>query len=331
MTPRSNIVECGQIMFRNPSTISLSLSNTSSATTHIKNVDTGCGCTKATFYTGDIAAGQQANVEITFDGKQLGHFERVIRIFDENSTTPAEITVRGQVVAKMENFAGEYPIKMGALLTDVNDLEFDDVHKGQHMIHEIHIMNPTGQNVQPTALRLPTYLEATMKPAVLGPKQKGTMYIALKSKELRDFGLTQTSIFLGKDPSDKVNDEKMINVSAILLPPAMAIDDVARPYAPKLSMSSYDIDMTMLSKKSKVKDEIVLTNNGRSNLEIQKLQLFTTGLQVQLDKTVIEPGETAKLKVTGIAKELKKARTRPRILMITNDPDRPKVVINIKR
>ena len=66
-------------------------------------------------------------------------------------------------------------------------------------------------------------------------------------------------------------------------------------------------------------------------LEISKVQLFTAGLQVQLGKQRLEPGESTRLKVTAIGKELKKVRTRPRILMITNDPNNQKVVINIQK
>ncbi|MBQ0074830.1 MAG: DUF1573 domain-containing protein [Prevotella sp.] len=331
LTPEAKEIECGQILFRTPSTITIALKNNTSEITRITNVDTGCGCTAATFSNHEVAPGQSATVNITFDGKQLGHFERIIRVFDDTKNAPSEVTVRGQVVTKVENFAGNYPYKMGELLTDVDNIEFDDVNKGQHFVQEIHIMNPTGQNVQPTALRLPPYLTAEMHPEVLGPKQKGTMYVSLKSQELRDYGLTQTSIYLGKTPADKVMPEKEITVSAILLPPAVAKDDVTRPYAAKMSLSSYELDMTALAKKSKVKDEIVITNNGKSDLEISKLQMFTTGLQVELSKSRIAPGESSKLKVTGIAKELKKVRTRPRILMITNDPDRQKVLVTIKK
>ena len=35
------------------------------------------------------------------------------------------------------------------------------------------------------------------------------------------------------------------------------------------------------------------------------------------------------MKLTAYKNQLKKARTQPRILMITNDPDNSKVVINI--
>ncbi len=331
LKPMQSAMECGQMLFKHPSTYSFTVRNTSQQPTQIKSIDTGCGCTKATYPEMMIPAGESITVSLTFDGKQLGHFARNIRIYDTSSDTPAEIEVRGQVVTKLENYSGTYPYKMGALLADVEEIEFDNVNKGQHFVQEIHIMNPTGQNVQPTALRLPSYLKAEMHPEVLGPKQSGTMFITLNSGDLRDYGLTQTTIYLGKDPSDKVNEDKEITVSSILLPHKMAKDDVARPYAPKLQMSSLTVDMTGLSKKSKSKQEITLTNTGHSTLEISKLQLFSAGIQVQLDNKTIKPGASTRLKVTGIAKELKKVRTRPRILMITNDPDNQKVVITIKK
>jgi hypothetical protein len=61
------------------------------------------------------------------------------------------------------------------------------------------------------------------------------------------------------------------------------------------------------------------------------MQLFTRGLKVTLDRQKIQPGEIAKIKIVGVASELAKVRNRPRIIMITNDPDRAKVVINIKK
>lgn len=331
LTPKSPYVDCGQIIYQNPSTVKLTFQNKSKQATSIKSVDTGCGCSKAAFSHATIAPGQSAVIELTFDAKQLGHFERVVRVYDSNSDNPAEVNVAGHVVSKIADYKGEYAYQMGLLATDINELEFNDVYAGQRFVHEIHIQNMGSAAAQPTALRLPPYLKAVMQPSTLGPKQKGTMFITLNASDLRDFGLTQSSFYLAKDPSDKISDDKKIEMSAILLPPPMAKDDVQRPYAAKMQISTEELDMTMLQKKSKVKDEITITNNGRSALEITKVQLFTAGLEVQLDDAVVQPGETTKLKVTGIAKVLKKVKTRPRILLVTNDPDHAKVVINIKR
>ena len=58
--------------------------------------------------------------------------------------------------------------------------------------------------------------------------------------------------------------------------------------------------------------------------------MFTVGLSLSLEGKTIEPGASAKLKITAIASELKKARSQPRVLLITNDPENPKVVIAVR-
>ena len=98
--------------------------------------------------------------------------------------------------------------------------------------------------------------------------------------------------------------------------------------APRIQLSKETIDITF-DGKSKKADIIDITNNGRSELNISSLQMFTSGLRVSLDKRRLHPGESARLKVTALRDDLKKVRTKPRILMITNDPQKPKIVINI--
>ena len=333
LTPIYKEVDCGEMLFNQPASYTVELQNTSAKRIEIKDIDTGCGCTTANYTKDKLMPNAKANVTLTFDAKQLGHFSRVVRVFTEpdRGGTPAEITVRGVVVTKIENYSGEYPCRMGSLLADKDNVEFDDVNKGQKLTQEIHIMNPSSQNASPVVLRLPSYLTAEVTPKVLGPRQKGIIKLTLHSNKLLSYGLNQTTVYLGKNRSDKVSPEKVITVSAILLPPALAKDDVKRAVAPHLDMSRKYIDMAPLAQKSKYKDEVTLTNNGRSALDIQSLQLFTTGINVSLDKKRINPGETAKLTVTCKAKDLKKLRVRPRILMITNDPNHQKVVLEIKR
>ena len=333
LTPVYKEVDCGELLYNRPATYVVELQNTSAEAVEIKDIDTGCGCTTATYTKGRLMPNAKAQVALTFDAKQLGHFNRVVRVFTQADRmgTPTEITIRGVVVPKIINYSGQYPHKMGVLLADKDNIEFDDINKGQRLTQEIHIMNPSTRNTSPVLLRRPSWITAEMKPAVLGPKQKGIMKVTIHSNELRDYGLSQTTVFLGSSTSDKVNHEKAITISSVLLPPAVAKDDVKRAYAPHISLSRKHIDMTPLQTKSKYKDEITISNTGRTVLDIQKLQLFTTGVQVSLDKQKIEPGETANLIVTCKAKDIKKLKVRPRLLMITNDPSNQKIILEIKK
>lgn len=331
LMPARQSMEYGQMLYRQPTVATIELTNTSKVPTFISSVDTGCGCTLASYTKDVINPNGKGIVTLTFDGKQLGHFSRTVRIYETGSSTPTEVQVNGEVVTKIINYSGEYPYKAGDLLIDINNIEFDDIKQGQKMVKEIHVMNPTGQYVQPVALRLPSYLSAEMRPTILGPKKAGILYVTLKSDDVRDYGLTQTSFYLGKDTYDKVSGKNEITTSVILLPPAIASDSPQRINAPRLYLSETIVDMKELSNKSKVKSMVTLRNDGGTELIISKLQLFTNGLMVSLPKSKLMPGETTIMTVTGVAKELNRSRRSPRILMITNDPDKQKVEIRIKR
>jgi hypothetical protein len=77
------------------------------------------------------------------------------------------------------------------------------------------------------------------------------------------------------------------------------------------------------------KGVITLTNKGCVPLNISSLQMFTKGMKVTLDKSELKPGESTKLKIGIEREQVLKARQRPRVLMITNDPDHSKVVIKV--
>ena len=324
-------MECGQMLFKQPTAITVEMRNASADTVRITGVETSCGCTQAKYAQDPIAPGATTQITVLFDAKQLGHFDRVMRVFDSSSELPTEVLMHGQVVTKIIDYTGENPHKMGALYVDADALEFDDVNKGQRLVKEIHIFNSSGQNVTPVLLRLPSYMKTEMSPRVLAPKQKGTMRVILNSKDLHDYGLIQSTVYLGKNSADKISSEKELPVSVVLLPPSLKSSGLKRANAPRLSMSAREINLTELQTKSKAKDELVLTNTGRTTLEISKLQLFSPGIQVELGEQKLEPGMSTKLKVSAKGKELRKWRTRPRILMITNDPDNQKVIIEVRR
>jgi hypothetical protein len=144
---------------------------------------------------------------------------------------------------------------------------------------------------------------------------------------LRDYGLTQTSVYLAGNPGDKVSPDHEIGVSAVLLP---SFDGIAldKSQAPKMQLSKNQVDI-QFDGKSKKSDVIIVSNTGGAPLNITSLQLFTGGSKVSLGKRNLNPGETTKLKITAMREDLSKVRTRPRILMITNDPSNPKITITI--
>lgn len=238
--------------------------------------------------------------------------------------------MRGKVVGSVVDFAGSYDEMLGVIKSDAQEVEFDDVNRGDRPVQRIHIFNPTDELLEPVVMHLPSYLHAFVSPSKVAPRHSAEISFVLDSKKLRDLGLNQTSVYLGERPGDKIAPEKEIVVSAVLLPGFENMTPTKKALAPKIEMSATDLNLGSFNGKKKLKGEILITNKGKSELDIRSMQMFTMGLQVNLKKSKIQPGETVKMKVTAVAADLKKSRVRhPRILMITNDPGHAKVVVKI--
>lgn len=329
ITTENEIIDCGQVAFKSPVTAEFEMQNSGGRPLVIDDVRTGCGCTTVDYPQSPIPPGQKFMVKITYDAKQMGHFNKQIGIYGNGSKEPLMLSLRGVVVAEVVDFQGEYHYRLGDMMVDMNDIEFDNVNRGDRPTQKIHIKNVTSTIAEPVIMHLPDYLSAEISPSKIAPGRSGTVTLILDSHRLRDLGLTQTSVYLGAFPGDKVSPKKEISVSTVLLPGFENMTEAVRAYAPKMRLSAGSLEMGSFNGKSKKKGTIEISNEGRTTLKINSLQMFTTGLEVSLNKTEIAPGEKAKLKVTAVAEKLRNARSKPRVLMITNDPENTKVVINI--
>lgn len=330
ITTQHEVVDCGQVVFRKPVTAEFVLKNDGHKPLVINNVLKSCGCTEVDYPKTGIAAGESFVIKAVYDAKQMGTFTKQVCLYTNADEEPFILSMRGKVVGSVVDFAGSYDEMLGIIKSDAQEVEFDDVNRGDRPVQRIHIFNPTDEVMEPVVMHLPDYLHAFVSPSKVAPRHSAEISFVLDSKKLRDLGLNQTSVYLGERPGDRIAPEKEIVVSAVLLPGFDNMTPAKKALAPKMEMSTTELNLGSFNGKKKLKGEILITNKGKSELDIRSMQMFTMGLQVNLKKSKILPGETVKMKVTAVAADLKKSRVRhPRILMITNDPDHAKVVVKI--
>ena len=100
--------------------------------------------------------------------------------------------------------------------------------------------------------------------------------------------------------------------------------------APSIRLSAHTLDLGTVGEKKKLKGFVTITNDGRSDLKFQDLQVTHPALNVSLKKQTLAPGKSVKLHITVNAKFLRgHLEHTPRVLMITNDPKHPKAEIKI--
>jgi hypothetical protein len=326
---KKTTIDVGKTGFQQPVTAVFECHNKSRHKLRIQTIEPDCYCTIVDYPKGDIGGNEKFQIKMTYDAQQLGHFDKQAAVITNGTQKPLYLCMKGVVLTEVQDFSTTYPLAMGNLLLDKNELEFDDINRGSVQEQQIHLYNNGSKAYYPNLMHLPPYLTATMTPKRLAPRQAGTLKVALNSAQIPDYGLTQATVYLAQNPGDKVSPDNEIPVSVILLPSFTGMSESAGQYAPKIQLSKEKVVFRFDGKKKK-SDVIEISNGGRTELDISSMQLFTDGLKVSLGKSRLAPGAKTKLKITALRDELKNTRTRPRILMITNDPKKPKVTIEVK-
>lgn len=321
--------DLGTILWKEPATATFTIANRGDKPLIISYAGTDCGCTVAKWTETPIEPGKSGEITATFDAGLLGRFQKSIGIYTNADDAPYYLTLRGHVVSKLDNYDETHPYQIGNIRLNCNTVDFADAYKGDRPMVEIDIINTGDAPYTPVLMHLPSYISVKSVPETLRRKQAGILQLTLNTEGLTHLGLTQSSAYLARYVGDKVSEENEIAVSATLLPDFSSLSAAERAQAPKAELSATDIDFGPFGKKKKFTRTLTLNNTGKSTLEIQELQVSNPALSVTLKKSVLAPGEHTKLKVTATAKYLKKSPADTRVLLITNDPDHPKLEIDI--
>ena len=321
--------EFGVVLWKHPATATFTIKNDGNKPLVISNVTTSCGCTVADWTKEPIAPGATGVVSSTFDAKALGHFYKDIGVYCNASDRPIYLTLSGEVSADPKNYTLTHPYAFDAIRLDKEAIEFDDTNKGDKPTMEILVANTSSEVYTPVLMHLPPYLEAVAVPERIGKKGTGKIKVTLDTDKLPKFGLTTATVYLSRFPGDKVSEENSIPVSAVLLPDFSSMSQRQRLNPPAVELSATELTIPPLEENAKKKLTVVVKNVGKSDLEITDLQVFNPALGVQLKKRVLKPGSQTKMKITAYGKYLKKVKCTPRVLMITNDPNCPKIIVKV--
>lgn len=320
--------EFGTVLWNEPVQTTFVVTNKGNRPLYILRVHPDCGCTAVDWTRDSIAPGQDGIITATMDAELLGHFDKQLEVLTNADTQPIYLTLSGDVVRERKDYQGDFPYQIGELYLDKDNVEFDDVRTGDHPRGTLRIYNAGRQSYTPELMHLPKYLSAKMEPEVIRPGRTGKVYLTLDSEQIRWTGLTQTNIYLSRYPGDRVSRDNEIFISTTLLP-ELSYTRQELENAPIATLDSLHIDLGKMDGKKKVKGKLQLTNTGKSDLIISTLQVYNPGLGVSIGKRKLKPGQSADIKIT-VGADNKYFKGRRSILLITNDPLHPKMVIDIK-
>jgi len=324
----------GEMLWKTPKNVMFAVNNKGNQPLVISEVYPSCGCVKVDFPE-KIPAGGKGMITVTYDAAMLGTFYRELAVYTNEQDEPYYLGFQGRVVESALDYDGDFPIELGNVRLSTNYVEFDDVNKGDRPAVELQVANLEHGAYTPQLMHLPNYLTAEYIPDAIQPGRVGKIRLTLDSDKLFLDGLNQTSIYLARYMGDKVSDENEIVVSAVLLPAFHNLTPERLESAPHIVLMDGkekiedEVTMTIPPKKKSITKVINVTNIGEETLTVSAVQVFNRAMTVNLGDRNIPPHGTTKLKITLDAKELKRAKSGPRLLLISNDPRHAKTVLNI--
>ena len=98
--------------------------------------------------------------------------------------------------------------------------------------------------------------------------------------------------------------------------------EVEKANAPAINLSTKEVDMSaILAKKSKSTSRYYHYQYRASPLQINKLQVFHPAVGVNLKKSVLQPGESTRLRGNGSEEEYRQEAPSSASADDSNDPD----------
>ena len=328
--PSAISIDLGKVEWKKPTQIKYTITNSGNAPLVLSDVEPDCSCTVADWTQSPIAPGESGQINLTFEAETLGHFQKSVAVWTNSEPHIAYLSFKGQVLPEVKDYTASHPYQIGDIRLDTISIDFPEVHIGERPVFHMSMANMSQENWEPVLMHLPPYMTIMSTKEILAPEDKCDVELTLDSYLLPDYGLTQTSVYLSRFPGDKVGAANEIPVTIVLLPDFSGLTENDRMNSPHIQISTTEIDMsTELQSKSKVRQDITITNTGHSLLRIGKLQVFSRAVNADIKNTKIAPGESVPLRVTVNKKDIRPS-SRMSLLIISNDPDHTMEIINIK-
>lgn len=322
----ASVQDVGVLAWHEPGEARFTVTNRGTEPFKITDVVEDCGCTTVQWTSEEIKPGYATTLVVRYDAELLGHFNKGIAVYTSINNRPTYLNIKGNVVLEKETYEGDFPYAIGDYALSTDNIEFDDVNRGDRPEKTLYIKNNGAKAGRPLLMHLPSYLRGRVVPEVIPAGRTGRIVLTLNSDALSNMGLTTTSIYLGRYEGDRVSANNEVNVTATLLPSVTALGNPSVA-APQADIST-NLNLGSFGNKSQLKGILTLKNTGNAPLDIKTLQVYNPGIGVTLGKRTIASGKEAKIKVV-LSAASRKLRGTHRILLITNDPRQPKIIINV--
>lgn len=302
--------------------------NTGSEPLIVQRVTASCGCTTPSWTREPVMPGEKGFVNAAFNPKnRSGKFDKSITVQTNSSNPTTVLRIKGIIKPKPLSIEDQYRYAMGGVRFKSNHLSFGTIYKGAPQTKILEIIN-TSNEVQNIELKnIPAHLTAKVLTPELAPNQKGSIEITYDTNKQNDwdFIIDRINVFF----NGETHSNYRLIVSANLQEDFSQMTEEEKANAARVEFENKNFDFGNIAQGDAVEYEYIFKNTGKSDLIIRKVRASCGCTAVMMEKKVLSPGETGRIKTTFNSRG-KHGKQNKTITVISNDPLHPREILWVR-
>ncbi len=297
---------------------------------YIQDVWLECGCTSVEYTKDTLEVGELGKVTVSFDPtSSAGFFSKLIVVKGNLGGIQDSLYLEGISIPYPSDVRRAYPIVRGPLGFRLRKVNMGDVFDNEPKIKYVEFFNQGGELLDKGALRseTPPHVQISQVQQFVRPQERGLLMVRYDGKLKGDLGFFEDVVPVRWEnvPGSEVNLEIIADLFEYYAP----IQKSDLNQVPQLVIAQKEIDLKEISSKALVRRTVTLTNQGRTTLEIRKIQGNCECLKIEAPKEKLEPGESMELSL--IFDPIgRKGIDQRNIYIFSNDPVNPVQLIVMK-
>lgn len=298
--------------------------------TILSRVRPSCGCTAATYTEGEIAVGDTAVVNFTYNPVgRPGRFEKTVKVYTGTNNRLKTIRIRGTVIGSPETLRLDYPVEAGALRLTTNRLEGGVVKFGTARHFFVTGYNMSNDTIFPVYECDNPALSIDIPKDGVVPGDVFAISVYFNSRDVKQPG--PISIPITVKASKDAKDEARVIFLADVVADVGRMSPMEVKQGARISVTPELIDLGILqaNKKKTITKEIIVENEGENELKILRIYCAEEGVKAVKYPTHLKGGKRNTITVKIDPNKLKPGPQAIMLDIYTNDPVKPVKSIRI--
>jgi len=310
----------GRFVFTNTGTEDLTLTS----------VRPGCGCTAANYTKTPVKPGEKGFIDATYDPyNRPGPFNKNIRV-SSNAPEGGEQTIyiKGNVTKRPPTEFEKYGYQSGAGMARLKN----NSNRLQLLSNEKHLDTLRVRNFWNKAVSFTVEMSPYVKEVNrdfgkdLMPNAEGTIILEYDAAKRAAIGTYNDRVAI--NTNDSIEQTKYFYYNVKITEDFSHLTKKQMKKSPNIVWDTIVmIDFDKINKNQKVERDFTFTNKGKSDLMIRQIQIAGINATYTIDKDVLKPNETAKVRLVVIHNG-RRGKQNGSLDIITNDYKKP--VVSIK-